>query len=305
MASGAVPARREQRTASVQMIPGVRFRRAHAFLSDNTPIQGRAESSMRTLVGCLLAALSTPLWACTPITGLPVTLSSPGHYCLTNDLNFAGTGDAVTVTASGVTIDLRGYALSSNGSASNSAIRVSAVSNVNVRNGQIHSVARGVQCVDAHNVEVEGVHFQAVSHAVLANACSYLLVRNNRVFDSLSTAILIGGSTANTPEFVATVRGNEIAAVGGVYTASTALVYAIQSETAASIIDHNYIAGVRGAAGSAAIRAGGGSLVSDNLIVSAASTVSCVAGSPSEKSTRNVTENGASGYTNCLSQDNF
>ncbi len=260
---------------------------------------------MRTLVFSFLALASAPLLACTAITSLPATLSTPGNYCLTGDLNFAGSGSAIVVAANGVHIDLRGYALRSGGTASNTAVQVGAVSNFTLRNGQIQSVNRGVFCFNATDVEVEGVHFQTVGQAVVTQACNHALVHNNRVFDSLGTAILIGGSTVSAPEFVATIRGNEISAVGGLQTASSSVVYGIQSEFATALIDHNYIAGVRGAAGSAAIRAGGGSLISDNLMVSSSGSVSCVAGSPSEKSTRNVTENGLVGYVSCLSQDNY
>lgn len=257
------------------------------------------------IVAWLLASASTPLFACTPITTLPFTVSNPGHYCLTGDLNFSGAGTAVLIDADQVVVDLKGYALSASGPTGANAFQVSASTSFKLRNGQIRSANKGLSCFSSSDVEIEGVHFQNVTNAVVTSLCSYVLIRNNRMFDSLASAILIGGSTVATPEYVATIRGNEITAVGGVSTASAAVVYGIQSEFASTIIDHNYIAGVRGAAGTAAIRAGGGSLISDNLIVSAPTSVSCVAGAPSEKATRNVSTSGTPGYSNCLSQSNY
>jgi FG-GAP-like repeat len=45
----------------------------------------------------------------TPITNLPVTISVPGSYYLTTNLTSAGAG--ITISASGVTLDLMGFAL--------------------------------------------------------------------------------------------------------------------------------------------------------------------------------------------------
>ncbi len=257
------------------------------------------------VVALLLASASAPLFACTPIASLPVTVSSPGQYCLTGDLSFIGSGAAILIDADNVILDLRGYAISAGGPTSATAVQVSASTSFKLRNGQIRSASKGLSCFTSSDVEVEGVQFQNVSNAIATNQCSYVVIRNNRVFDSLGTAIQIGGSSVPAPEYVATIRGNEIAAVGGVSIATTAVVYGIHSEFASTIIDRNFIGGVRGGSGSAGIRAGGGSLISDNLIVSVPTSVSCVPGSPSEKATRNVTTNGTPGFNSCLSQSNY
>jgi len=48
----------------------------------------------------------------TPISAVPYMISSPGSYYLTANLNVTA-GDAITITANGVTLDLNGFTLSS------------------------------------------------------------------------------------------------------------------------------------------------------------------------------------------------
>src|SRR5215831_12152658 len=47
----------------------------------------------------------------TPISSLPYTVTNPGSYYLTGNLTGAPGVDGITVQASGVTIDLRGFAV--------------------------------------------------------------------------------------------------------------------------------------------------------------------------------------------------
>jgi len=82
----------------------------------------------------------------TPIASLPYTISAGGTYMLTNNLTYFGTvGNAITVTASNVTIDLNGYQIFC--SASNNwawGIYANNVSNVSVKNGVIAGFAFAV-----------------------------------------------------------------------------------------------------------------------------------------------------------------
>jgi hypothetical protein len=54
----------------------------------------------------------------TPISSAPYTISSSGSYYLTANLTVA-TGDAITITASGVTLDLNGFTISSTAPSAN------------------------------------------------------------------------------------------------------------------------------------------------------------------------------------------
>jgi hypothetical protein len=60
------------------------------------------------LPGAALAATANED-TCAAITTVPTTISLPGTYCVTKDLTTQSTsGNAITVSANGVTIDLGG-----------------------------------------------------------------------------------------------------------------------------------------------------------------------------------------------------
>ena len=76
----------------------------------------------------------------TPISSLPMTISASGSYYLTGNLSVSS-GDAITVTAHGVSIDLNGFTISStSANPSGTAILFTGTSsNVTVKNGFIQS----------------------------------------------------------------------------------------------------------------------------------------------------------------------
>jgi hypothetical protein len=73
------------------------------------------------------------------ISSLPFTISQSGSYYLTKNLNFtAASGNAITISASNVTLDLMGFTLSSSSAVTGDAIRMNAgLRNIAVRNGVI------------------------------------------------------------------------------------------------------------------------------------------------------------------------
>jgi hypothetical protein len=75
----------------------------------------------------------------TPIGSLPFTISAPGSYYLIKSLEFgAATGDAITIAADRVTLDLQGFTLSSTATVTGSAIaRTNAFKATHVKNGFI------------------------------------------------------------------------------------------------------------------------------------------------------------------------
>jgi glucose/arabinose dehydrogenase len=84
---------------------------------------------------------------CTPIAVLPFTAGGPGLYCLTRSLSLAATsGDAISVTADGVTIDLKGFTMTNTADAATQTIGVHSINrkNVVVRNGAIEGFFTGV-----------------------------------------------------------------------------------------------------------------------------------------------------------------
>ena len=141
----------------------------------NTPV-----SSLRlSLMGLML--LAHPVWAQGPlapmagpqpmmktlqemeprthITAPGYVISAPGSYYLTANLNGGGSQNGITVNASGVTIDLRGFSIE------NCLIGISAASgirNVAVANGIVRDCANtGVDLSGAAQCRLEGVMLAA------------------------------------------------------------------------------------------------------------------------------------------------
>jgi hypothetical protein len=75
----------------------------------------------------------------TPVSTLPFTISQSGSYYFTRNLQFkAASGDAITISAACVTLDLIGFKLGSDANVTGSAIRIDPdVHNVSVKNGII------------------------------------------------------------------------------------------------------------------------------------------------------------------------
>ncbi len=74
----------------------------------------------------------------TPISSAPFTISVPGSYYLTTNLTVSS-GDAITIAASGVTLDLNGFTLSSTAnSAAGTGVRFNgSLSDITIANGHI------------------------------------------------------------------------------------------------------------------------------------------------------------------------
>ncbi len=74
----------------------------------------------------------------TPISSAPFTISVPGSYYLTTNLTVSS-GDAITIAASGVTLDLNGFTLSSTANpAAGYGVRLNgSLSDITIANGHI------------------------------------------------------------------------------------------------------------------------------------------------------------------------
>ncbi len=74
----------------------------------------------------------------TPISSAPFTITEAGSYYLTQNLSVSGTDNAISVQISGVTIDLNGFTLFGDSSASSHGIYIEeGYSDVTVKNGNI------------------------------------------------------------------------------------------------------------------------------------------------------------------------
>jgi hypothetical protein len=82
---------------------------------------------------------------CTPVTSVPVTITTSGPYCLTDDLTFQGqSGAAITIQASRVVLDLDGHTLQGPFSGQAIGVHVSTAAEAIVRNGQVSGFYIGV-----------------------------------------------------------------------------------------------------------------------------------------------------------------
>lgn len=92
----------------------------------------------------------------TPISSLPFNISRPGSYYLTTNLTGAAGQDGISIGASDVTLDLRGFALIGQDGIGGDGINVfTGVTNVSVRNGSVRGWGgRGVDADTAYNSQL-------------------------------------------------------------------------------------------------------------------------------------------------------
>ena len=148
---------------------------------------------------------------CKPIAKLPFTITLSGMYSLSKDLEFGSatvpitTGNAITITADDVTLDLNGHVLSNTTAGSGTqttGIYALQRSHITIRNGKIRNFEAGIWLQDfdpfttsnGHIIEDIVSDHNYVEGFIIQGTNS--LVRNNRVTG-------VGGST--------TAGGNNIA----------------------------------------------------------------------------------------------
>ena len=81
----------------------------------------------------------------TEITTVPFSITKAGTYTFKTNLTYSGSTEAITVNATGVVIDLKGFTLSGTGPSNGQiAIYCQNPDNVTVQNGRIELFADGV-----------------------------------------------------------------------------------------------------------------------------------------------------------------
>ena len=147
-------------------------------------------------VSALLAtSLAVPARAetinCTPITTLPAVISTQGIYCLTGNLATNITsGNAITITANNVTLDLNGWKLGGQGGgmATQAAGILSGADNVTIKNGIVRGFYYGIYLTGRGGV-VQDMLMDQNTHIGIAVFGQGSIVEHNQVVDT-------GGSTA-------------------------------------------------------------------------------------------------------------
>jgi hypothetical protein len=130
---------------------------------------------------------------CTPVTSLPATLSTQGIYCLTANLATAQTsGEAITITANNVTLDLNGWKVGGQAAGSGtSAVGIfSSAANVTIKNGIVRGFLQGIYLTGRGAVVRDMLIDQNTYIGIYLNG-EGAVAEHNQVVDT-------GGSTAFT-----------------------------------------------------------------------------------------------------------
>jgi parallel beta-helix repeat protein len=145
-----------------------------------------------------------------PISSVGQTISQPGFYYLKVNLSSTGSGNAITIAASEVTLDLMGFSITGPGSSSGTGVYVnSGVNNVEVRNGSVKSFLTGIisdfsgagSASKSHrlaNLKVSGcgTGIKVSMHGPIVTGCQ---ATNNTIgFHANSSGVLFDKNTATS-----------------------------------------------------------------------------------------------------------
>ena len=190
---------------------------------------------------------------CIAIEYIPYEVIEAGVYCFTDNLTTSMiTGNAITVSADNVVIDLNGWMLDgSNAHVSTIAngIYASQQKSIVIRNGTIAGFMRGVYLkgfspyTTSRGHVIEHMRIERATTLALELSSSNSIVRNNQVVD-------IGGSTVNSQGYGIVIWGpdnrildNDISNVRA--TSSPAMGLALLGECDDCVIEDNRIDDVR------------------------------------------------------------
>jgi hypothetical protein len=130
---------------------------------------------------------------CTPITSLPVTISTQGLFCLTGNLATAQTsGNAIEIDANNVTLDLNGWKVGGQvaGTGTLATGIYSTAANVTIKNGIVRGFEYGILLYGRGAVVRDMLVDQNTALGIFVNGQG-AVVEHNQVVDT-------GGSTAGT-----------------------------------------------------------------------------------------------------------
>jgi parallel beta-helix repeat protein len=104
----------------------------------------KSEVGIAAVLGLAVSLWSgLPAQAATSVSSCPVTITAPGAYVVTKDLTCSG--DAITIAASNVDLDLGGHTLSGDGSGDGIHVQgASPVYNVSIHRGTVQRFADGI-----------------------------------------------------------------------------------------------------------------------------------------------------------------
>lgn len=188
---------------------------------------------------------------CTAITAIPTTITSPGIYCLTGDLNLGGTGTAITVDGpEGVVIDLNGYTIY--GGSGGTGLLVRNARRVTLRNGSLVSIARAVQIEDQGKwARLEDLKIIAVGYHPTIESAGWGTVIERNWIERGKPAIRTSGPATRISDndimfategvdvdgYAATVEDNRV----GKHSAGSAASFGIRTSSGHAIVSRNTV----------------------------------------------------------------
>lgn len=153
-----------------------------------------------------------------------IQISRSGKYRLSDDLKVRS-GNAITITASNVTLDLAGYTVSTESGGTGRGVFVSGAKNVQIKNGKTSGFNANVVLMNSENVVVESLQIAGLGLApnngpteigvLLVNAWANSIRGNTISSVNLGIFVRGGNSTAN--------RISENVVVGGANPANNLL----------------------------------------------------------------------------------
>jgi hypothetical protein len=152
---------------------------------------------------------------CTPVTSLPATISTQGIFCLTGNLatNIAS-GNAITITANNVTLDLNGWKVG--GQAAGTATLATGIyttaANVTIVNGIVRGFGTGIYRGGRGAVLRDMLIDQNINLGIYING-EGALIEHNRVVDtggSAGTNVNVAGIFADSGSIGARISNNMI-----------------------------------------------------------------------------------------------
>jgi nitrous oxidase accessory protein NosD len=185
-----------------------------------------AAAGLLAALAMLPAPVRAETLACTTITSLPAVISSPGVYCLRDDLSTNLAGSALSIDASDVTLDCNGHkigGLAAGTSANNSGIVAVDNDQVLVRRCNVRGFRTGIYLTGNGNAvedsRIEGSRDTAIYfHGSESVARGNLILDTGfHVTDSGSIGILLQGTgmiVDNTIDTVVAQAGSGANATG-------------------------------------------------------------------------------------------
>lgn len=211
---------------------------------------------VRLAHAALLAALAPAIASaqtCTPVTTLPATLTVAGVYCLTSNLLYSGTADAIVIRSSDVVLDFQQFRLKS--TSGNHGVLVESGDDVVIRNGKIDGFVNAIRLSGGRAALVETMRISQTGNIAIVASANSPLIRDNRVDRAGATAIATSGNQArildnditfhtNNPYYGIGTEGANALVMGN--RVSQAAGYGISALGAGSIIRNNVVSGAPG-----------------------------------------------------------